>query len=175
MRSRMRLLCRLLALSLAPAVTAQEPVKPALTPRIITATRQVSIFSDLERQLLLAVQKKDEKALDALLADDCSIEMPDADSLSGEDWTASVLDKSFALKSFQVRQVSAIEQGDVVVVKFDRVQQATLEGKDASGEFFVVDLWKKAGGSWKLSNRYVAKVGPVPPPAKTVPRPTGKQ
>ena len=27
-----------------------------------------------------------------------------------------------------------------------------------SGEFFVVDLWKKDGDAWKLANRYVSKV-----------------
>jgi len=159
---------------LSVGAAAQEPVKPPLSPRIITATRQVSIFTDLEKQLLKAVQAKDEAALKNLVGDDCMIEMPDADPMSGDDWIASVLGKDYVLKSFSVRQVSALDQGDFVVIKFDRVQQATYKGAPEGGEFFVVDVWKKNGESWKLANRYVSKVSSVPWMPKGDVKPTGK-
>jgi len=54
--------------------------------------------------------------------------------------------------------MSVADLGDAAVVKFDRIQQATFKGKDVSGEFFVVDVWRKDGDSWKIANRYVAKV-----------------
>jgi len=157
------------------AAAAQEPVKPPVSPRIITATRQVSIFTDLEKQLLKAVQAKDEAKLKSLVGDDCMIEMPDSDPMPGDDWVASVLGKDFALKSFSIRQVSALDQGDFVVVKFDRVQQAAYKGTPENGEFFVVDLWTKNGDSWKLANRYVSKVSSVPWMPKSDVKPTGKQ
>src|SRR5260370_18454922 len=37
---------------------AQEPVKPKLTPSIITATRQVTLFTGLEKETLVAMQKQ---------------------------------------------------------------------------------------------------------------------
>lgn len=163
----------LLVFTVTLVVSAQEPVKPALTPRIITATRQVSIFTDMERQLLTAVQKKDQTALKLLLDDDCVFEMPDADPLPGEDWTTSVLGKDYTLKSFVVRQMSVVDLGQTALVKFDRLQRAAFKGKDDSGEFFVVDLWKKNGDTWKLANRYVSKISSVVPAQKDV-KPTGK-
>ncbi|HET7872476.1 MAG TPA: nuclear transport factor 2 family protein [Terriglobales bacterium] len=164
-----------LLLAFAIFAAAQEPVKPKLSPRIITATRQVNIFTALENQLLQAVQKKDKAALEAMLSDDFIIEMPDADPLPGDEWLVSVMAKDFALKSFVVRQMSVAQAGDDMVVKFDRVQVSTSQGKPDGGEFFVVDLWKKSGDSWKLANRYVSKVSSVPVvPAKPV-KPTGKQ
>jgi ketosteroid isomerase-like protein len=165
----------LIVLGLTLATAAQEPVKPSLSPRIITATRQVSIFTGIEKQMLNAIQAKDKAALSNLVADDCMIEMPDSDPLPAEDWMSSVLSKDFVLKSFQVRQVSAVDQGDSVVVKYDRVQQATYKGAAQDGEFFVVDLWKKNGDSWKLANRYVSKVSAVPWMPKGDVKPTGKQ
>jgi ketosteroid isomerase-like protein len=165
----------LIALTLTLAASAQEPVKPSLSPRIITATRQVSIFTTLETQMLKAIQARDKAALGNLVADDCLIEMPDSDPLPAEDWISSVLSKDFVLKSFQVRQVSALDQGDFVLVKYDRVQQATYKGAPQNGEFFVIDLWKKSGDSWKLANRYVAKVNTVPWMPKGDVKPTGKQ
>ena len=155
--------------------SAQEPVKSPLGPRIITATRQVAVFTDLENQLLRAVQKKDQTTLGGLVTDDCSIQMPDAEPLPAEDWIQSVMDKRYSLKSFQVRQVSALDMSDYVLVNFDRLQQATYQGKSDSGEFFVVDQWKKSGDSWKLANRYVAKVSSVPWAPKGDTKPTGKQ
>jgi hypothetical protein len=154
---------------------AQEPVKPALSPRIITATKQVAIFNGLEKQLLQAIQKKDKAAAQAMLSEDLYIEMPNADPLPGDDWLESVMAKDYTLKSFVVRQMSAIDLGDAVVFKFDRIQEATFKGKPDGGEFFVVDVWKKNGDSWKLASRYVSKVSSQPSIPKAPVKPTGKQ
>lgn len=174
---RVRFFACLLSVLIAMAVfsAAQEPVKPALTPRIITATKQVSIFTGLENQLLQAVQKKDKAAAQALLSDDLNIEMPDADPLPGDDWLDSVTAKDYTLKSFVVRQMSVIDLGTAVVVKFDRLHEAVFKGQADSGEFFVVDLWKKDGDNWKLASRYVAKVSSDASILKKPVKPTGKQ
>jgi hypothetical protein len=165
------LLSALIALTIF--AMAQEPVKPKLNPRIITATRQVTMFSNLEIQLLEAVRKKDKAGLQAMLTDDFAIDMPNADRLPGEDWLDSVMAKDYILKNFGVRQVSVADLGDAAVVKFDRPQEATHKGIADSGDFFVVDLWKKDGDTWKLANRFVSKVSSVLP--KGAPKPTGKQ
>ena len=96
---------RLMSVLIAVTVLAgaQEPVKPKLNPRIITATRQVTMFSDLEIQMLKAVQKKDKAAVQAMLTDDCLIEMPNADPLPGDEWLDSVMAKDFTSKSFAMR------------------------------------------------------------------------
>lgn len=174
---RVRFFARLFSVLIATSIfsATQEPVKPALTPRIITATKQVSIFTGLENQLLKAVQKKDKAAAQAMLSDDLIIEMPDADPLPGDDWLDSVMAKEYTLKSFVVRQMSAIDLGNAVVVKFDRIQEASLKGQADSGEFFVVDVWKKSGETWKLASRYVSKVSSQPSISKTPVKPTGKQ
>ena len=164
-----------LALAAFSAGSAQEPVKPQLSPRIITATRQVTTFTGLENQLLRAVQSKDQVGLSKLVSEDCIIEMPDADPLPCDDWMKSVLSKDYALKTFAVRQLSVADGTDSTVVKLDRVQQSSFKGKPDGGEFFVVDIWKKSGDTWKLSNRYVAKVSSVPWEPKGDVHPTGKQ
>jgi ketosteroid isomerase-like protein len=166
-----RLMSVLIALTILAG--AQEPVKPKLSPRIVTATKQVTMFSDLEIQMLKAVQKKDKAALQAMLTDDCVIEMPNADPLPGDEWVDSVMAKNFTLKSFAMRGVFFVDLGDAAVVKFERRQDATNAGKTESGEFFVVDVWKKDGDAWKLASRFVSKTNSGSPitPAK----PTGKQ
>jgi len=164
-----------IALAAFSSGSAQEPIKPSLSPRIITATRQVTIFADLEKQMLRAIQSKDQSALSKLVSDDCIIEMPDADSLPCDDWMKSVLSKDYVLKTFVVRQLSVVEGTDVMVVKFDRVQQSSFKGKPDGGEFFVVDVWKKDGADWKLTSRFVSKVSSVPYMPKADVKPTGKK
>jgi ketosteroid isomerase-like protein len=154
---------------------AQEPLVPTLTPTIITATKQVTLFTGLEKQILEAVQKKDRAGLEAMLTDDLEIAMPHADAVAGEEWLDSVLAKDFTLRTFVISQMSVADLGDFAVVKYERGQQATLKGKAYDGEFFVVDLWKKSGDSWKLANRYVARIHTAPTPARAKPRPTGKE
>lgn len=168
-----RFLQRLLSVLIAVAVfaSAQEPMKPKLTPHIITATRQVTQFTGLEKQVLEAVQKKDKAALEALLTEDLVIEMPGADPLAGEDWVDSAMAKSYTLKKFGIRLMSVQDLGNAAVVKFERLQEAMHKGVSDSGQFFVVDVWKKDGDKWKLANRFVSKVSSVVPK----PKPTGKQ
>src|ERR1700745_3932637 len=102
----------------------QEPVKPALNPRIMTGTRQVVTFTSLEKQMMEALQKKDKAALKALLTDDVAVHMPDADQLAGEDWVDSVMSKDFALKAFGIRQVDVADLGTTAVVAYDRIQDS---------------------------------------------------
>jgi hypothetical protein len=160
--------------ALTPA-TGQEPVEAKLTPAIVTATRQVTLFTGLEKQLLQAVQNKNRSAAEALLTDDFEIAMPHADALAGEEWLDSVVAKDFALRTFVISQMSVADLGDFAVVKYERGQQATLKGKAYDGEFFVVDLWKKNGDAWKLANRYVARIPAAPSAARVKARPSGKE
>src|SRR4051812_25984485 len=67
MRIRNFVLISVIALAAFSAGSAQEPIKPSLNPRIITATRQVTIFNGLENQLLRAVQSKDQAGLSKLV------------------------------------------------------------------------------------------------------------
>ncbi|HZS27497.1 MAG TPA: nuclear transport factor 2 family protein [Candidatus Angelobacter sp.] len=162
-------------LALTVLLAAQEPWKPPLTSRIKTSTRQVVLFTNLETQMLQAVQKKNQAALTAMLTDDFAIDMPNADRMAGEDWVDSVMSKDFTLEKFGVHQMSVIDLGNAAVVKYERLQQATQKGDNENGEFFVIDLWKKDGDNWKLADRYVSKVSSVIPADKSEPKPTGKQ
>jgi ketosteroid isomerase-like protein len=171
---RMRVMATAILLVMGSVLGAQEPVKPPLSPRITTATRQVSTFSALEKQLLAAVQKKDAAAVRSLLSEEFALHLPDSDVMSAEDWMASVMSKDYELKSFIVRQVDVADLGDAALVSYDRVQDSTFNGQSDGGEFFVTDLWRKDGDKWKLSDRYVTKVGSTPYMPKADVKPSGK-
>src|SRR5437879_175093 len=87
------------------------------SPKIITATRQVTLFWQIENDLAQALQKKDQAALNKLLPEDFRLWMPNqtGSAISREDWINSDLETPFPT---QLRQMSAHEYPDIMVVKF---------------------------------------------------------
>jgi hypothetical protein len=158
----------------APAKPAKAQQTSPAPGRIQTHTRLVSLFSGMENQLFSAVQKKDKATITPLLSDEFEIWTPNetGDPIPLEDWLATVTGH-YELKSFRISQMSARDFGSVVLVKFVYSQKAELQGKDDSGEYFMVDAWEKQGDSFKLSDRYVSRYA-GPQPARPA-RPTGKQ
>src|SRR5258708_20580066 len=62
-----RALCLYAMVALLAALNwAQEPVKPPVSPRVMTATRQVTVFSALELQMLQPIQNNDNPPLQSM-------------------------------------------------------------------------------------------------------------
>jgi hypothetical protein len=38
-------------------------------------------------------------------------------------------------------------------------QKATFRGRDRSGDFYVVDIWRKTAGNWQIIARYSTPLG----------------
>jgi hypothetical protein len=131
--------------------------------RVQTATRLVTIFSNLENQLADAVSENDSARAARLLADDFSqwTPQPPGSPVPRDQWLKSA---GKDLGTFSIRQMSAKDLGEYVAVNF------VLTTKTKA--FFVVDLWKKAGTNWQLAERYLSSVDPGP--YSGAERPTGK-
>ena len=132
--------------------------------RIQTATRFVTIFSNLENQLWDALVRNDTAAAGRLLTDDFaqwSPEPPGAPT-PREEWLKP--DRK-DMANFRVRQMSAKDLGDHVVVNY-------ILTSDLPRAFFIVDVWEKAGPDWQLASRYLSAVDAAPYRGNT--RPTGK-
>ena len=48
---------------------------------------------------------------------------------------------------------------DLAVVSLLLTQRAASEGRDRSGDFYVVDIWKKNGDRWQMIARYSSPMG----------------
>jgi Domain of unknown function (DUF4440) len=48
---------------------------------------------------------------------------------------------------------------NLAVVSLVLTQQATLDGHDRSGDFYLVDIWKKSGDRWQMIARYSSPIG----------------
>jgi hypothetical protein len=48
---------------------------------------------------------------------------------------------------------------DLAVVSWLLTQRAASEGRDRSGDFYVVDIWKKNRDRWQMIARYSSPMG----------------
>ena len=129
---------------------------PKETARIVTKTRLVAIFSELETQWLQAVQQKDETTLSRLVSEDFQVwtPQPPGAPIPREDWQKQAL--AHQLASFRLRQMAVRSlSNQISVASFvlsDIIEQG---GKPQSRDHFVVDIWKKDGENWQCTDRYV--------------------
>jgi len=79
-------------------------------------------------------------------------------SLSRQQWGQP--SGSYKLDSFEERYHSARKlSDDMAVVNLVLTQQASFEGRDRSGDFYVVDVWQKTGDGWQIIARYSGPIG----------------
>lgn len=162
-------LVTLLLLVVCTSASAEKPQKkPNPSPAASAARRSVSdsrsfmeLFTKLEAGTMEAVQKKDNIALDAVLAPEFiarSSEAPEQ-SISRNTWIKYALNQ-WEVHSFSQRSMAIRAFASEAVVSYVQRQQALRDGKDNNGEYFIVDLWVVNHGSWQLAARNIAPTGP---------------
>jgi ketosteroid isomerase-like protein len=134
-----------------------------------TPTRNVVIFTELEKTWMEAVQKHDTQALDKILAPDYELRSGNAPGVPTP--RDDSLKQSLQAPAFQssIGQMAVHEYGDLMVVSF-MWKIAAPKGAGLAQNVFVVDTWKRAGDSWQVLVRYASPVdtaatvpGAVPP------------
>jgi ketosteroid isomerase-like protein len=158
----------LLTVFLCVSLHSQAQVRSG---RTITPTRQVAQFSELENQWVEAIQHRDHAALDRLLTDEFEILTPlAANPVERDEFVEATA--NLKLDSYRISQMTVHEFGETAVVNFLANVKGQFRGRDWSGQYFMVDVWRKNGDSWQAAVRYLSKAGPL----STSPvRPTGKQ
>ena len=123
----------------------------------------MELFTKLERDWSQAIQKKDKAALEATLAPEFiyrSSEDPE-NPLLRADWMQQAL-MSSNIRAFSQRAIAIRAFLGVAVLSFVQREQSTVDGKDRSDDYFIVDLWEGHQGKWQVAARYRAPAGSRP-------------
>lgn len=147
-----------------PSAAQQARERPEATPeedRPASESRSyVELFTRLERDWAQAVQKKDKAALDAILAPEFTLRTSEdpENPVPRADWIQKIL-TSYDVRSSAQRAIVIRAFLGVAVVSFVQSEQVTIGGKDRSGEYFIVDLWKANHNKWQVAARYISPAG----------------
>ncbi len=136
-------------------------------------TIEVDAFTRVEKRLMDAVVAQDRSALESLLAPDFELRTArtGGEVILRDEWLKAAI-STYKIRSFKISRLTVRLVGNSAVVNFFYEQQATFAGRDISGDFFIVDIWQKAGNDWKLIARYSAGPGVTP---KSAPNPKTKE
>jgi hypothetical protein len=147
-------LLALLSVCLAGPCAAQEKERPASDARSFQ-----ELFRKLENDWIQATQRKDQAALDSILAPEFTVSSSESpeNPLSRADWIQRAL-TGYDIRSYEQRSMVIRAFVGVAVVSFVQSQKATLDGKDRSGDYMIVDLWEASHNKWQVSARYQAPV-----------------
>jgi hypothetical protein len=153
-----------------PSTTEQPPDPLQGSPKVITATKGVVQFWDLENELARAFDKKDHATLDKMLPEEFKVWMPNqtGSAVGREDWLEAGKENPTPTR---LTQMSVQVYEGVSVVKFIGQGKAPATGKGQARQYFVVDTWEKQDSGWGVTNRYMAEITPIAMPK----RPSGKE
>ena len=137
-----------LLLATSGAAAADKPAEPA---RVMTLTRTAVLFSGLELRLDDALRGRDTAALDSLVSDD--FELRESSAPGQPVPRAEWLKRPAPASDLAIGQLGVHDFGDTAVVSF--AQQQVHDGKAGTrSQRFIVDVWRKDAGGWRLVVRY---------------------
>lgn len=121
--------------------------------RIPTVTRLVKIVAGLEEELSTATRRGNAEALAQMLTKD--FEMRGAASpgvpLPRADWVRESIARPEP--AGRIEQIAVHEFGEILIASFLRPRAQAPKQRMAPGTL-TIDVWQRAGDSWKLAVRY---------------------
>jgi hypothetical protein len=102
---------------------------------------------------------KDTKIMERLVSPEFTARVSDAPerSIPRRLWGQS--SSTYKIDSLEERYHAARKLSeDMAVASLLLTQKATFDGRDRSGDFYVVDVWKKSGDRWQITARYSSPI-----------------
>jgi len=151
-------------LYLVATVSAQrthkpETGKPEAERPATDAHSFMELFSKLERDWGLAVQKKDEGYLDGVVA----TEFVERDAIDPDhivtraEWMESNL-RDYVLDPFAIRSMTVRAFLGNAVVSFVQKQKDNPSDHSRGSDYFIVDVWVTNQGKWQVASRSISLV-----------------
>ena len=165
---------RHLLIALLAFISAGALSQPRLPPGVRgpdsgLATRSVSTYLALERDLLDSLKGGNRGAVLRMLSDDFEARSAaEIDETSAADWLQHEL--ASPITTAGVRNLIVREFNDIAVVSFLLDSRRTVKLKIVASTLYVVDVWRQS--PHQLVARYVSEPSRTPP---IPPRPTGRE
>lgn len=147
------------------ALAQEEPKRPPrqLPPPTDIDPKLTEEFRQLEQELGDAILHKNAKTLERLLGVDYTLRVSDIPqgSLPRAIWMDNTLNRLKSESFDQHHHAARKLADDLAVISLLQTQKGTIDGRDFSGDFYLVDFWKKRGGNWQIVARYSSPVGKI--------------
>lgn len=125
-----------------------------------TETDFAAVRAASERWMRAWVEQ-DLAALDGFLAPDYTLIIGNAAAVlvSRAEWLAMI--PRYVCTRFAYDEVQCRSLDDLVLMSAIADFDASVDGVDGSGRFFVTDAWRRAGAGWQVAARYSTRAEPA--------------
>ena len=104
-----------------------------------------------------AIQRRDVEAAGRFLGAEYALMAPGLGEMPRAKWLESL--PSYVVHSYEHTDVRVHVYGETAVMRSRYKQQATVFGKDRSGEMLVTDVWVKRDDRWQVVARHSSMLG----------------
>ena len=132
--------------------TRQEaaPATPAVAAAPTESREQIeATITQLERDWVAAIVKKDTASLDRLLADEFNGTSPTAHTYTKAMAIDDLKNGTYVVDSMDLDEVSVNAYGDTAVAFTSQEEKSRYAGKDLGGHYHFTDVWTKRDGRWQ--------------------------
>ena len=161
------------AVSVSAQDSSRQTRQPAAAPDV--DPQLTSLLQRREQDFVDAIVRKDTNALDRIVAPEYALRIADVPqgSMPRAMWMANTLERLKAESAAITHCTSRKLAADLAATSLVFTQKGSMDGRDFSGVFYIVDLWRESAGNWQVIARYSGPMGkgverstrPVPPPA----------
>jgi ketosteroid isomerase-like protein len=130
----------------------EEASAPAPEPAAAVATTGEDVqgvISDLEREWVAAIVKKDGAALGRLLADDFAGTSPSAHLYTKKMALQDLAAETYVVEAMDLDEISVNVYGDTAVAFTSQNEKSRYGGADTSGHYHYTNVWVKKNGQWQ--------------------------
>ena len=132
---------------------ANTPATQAAAPAVTAAaaTEDVpAVISQLERDWIAAIEKKDAATLDRLLAEDFVGTSPTAHTYTKSNAIDDLKNAKYVVEHMKLDAVSVNVYGTTAVSFTSQEEKSSYGGVDTSGHYHFTDVWVKSDGKWHV-------------------------
>jgi ketosteroid isomerase-like protein len=130
---------------------AQEPATPAAAAAAPAPSEDVEgTITQLEKDWVAAIEKKDTATLDRLLASDFVGTSATAHTYMKQDAIGDIKDSRYVVDKMDLDEISVNVYGNTAVSFTSQEEKSKYEGKDTSGHYHFTDTWVKKDGMWQV-------------------------
>ena len=140
---------------------APEPAAEKTYAAAISATAEdaVAVITQLEKDWVAAIVKKDVPVLERVLAADFRGTSPGADTYFKTDAINDLTSGDYAVKAMDLDEIVVKVYGDTAVSFTSQAETSKYLGKDTSGHYHFTDVWVRRDGRWQVVASHGSRFG----------------
>ncbi len=141
------------------APTEQAPAATVTQGAQAPAEDVEAVVTQLEREWVDAIVKKDAATIERVLADDFAGTSPTGHTYKKGIALEDLKSSKYVVEAMELDEISVNVYGDTAIVFSSQQETSSYDGQDTSGHYHFTDVWVKRNGRWQVVASHGTRYG----------------